>query len=57
MALLGPGVGQLMFVIAPDFTEGVGRGFKKGADGTKRFEKRSAVWIKCDQRLGLERKD
>lgn len=38
-ALLGPGVGQLMFAVAPDFTEGVGRGFKKGAEGTRNFIK------------------
>lgn len=36
---MGPGVGQLMHAVAPDFVEGAGRGFKKGAEGTYNFLK------------------
>lgn len=50
MALLGPGTGQLMALIAPDFTEGVGRGFKKGAEGTWNLLK--DIWNKPGETLG-----
>jgi hypothetical protein len=49
-ALMGPGVGQLMYAVAPDFVEGAGRGFKKGAEGTWNLAK--DIYNKPGETLG-----